>query len=151
MNSRPVRRVAAVFMAGLLSFASAACRDEDEAPIAAARAFTAAAQRGDVKQMLPLLERGVVAHLEAAAEQASDQVGGRRGIEVHEMLEFVAAEPGFAIASAELLDNDGATAHVELVGPEDQRHVLELVLQDGAWRVRVPIPPTPIGAAREGT
>ncbi len=64
------------------------------------------------------------------------------------MLEVVAAEPGFAIASSEVLDNDGATAHVELVGPEDERHVLELVFQDGGWRVRVPIP---IGAAREAS
>jgi hypothetical protein len=143
-----VRRLAAALVAGTLVLVSPGCGDEDEAPIAAARAFTSAAQRGDVKAMLPLLERGVVEHLDAAAEQASDQVGGRRGIESHEMLEVVAAEPGFAIASAQVLENDGTTARVELVGPEDERHVLELVLQDGSWRVRVPIP---VGAAREGS
>lgn len=148
MTRLPLWRLAAVVVAGILGVASAGCGDEDEAPIAVARAFTSAAQRGDVKQMLPLLEQGVVAHLEGAAEQASDQVGGRRSIEVHEMLEVVAAEPGFAIASSEVLDNDGTTAHVELVGPEDERHVLELVFQDGSWRVRVPIP---IGAAREAS
>lgn len=148
MTAGPVQRLAAALLAGSFALASAACSDEDEAPIAAARAFTSAAQRGDVKAMLPLLERGVVEHLESAAEQASDQVGGRRSIEPHEMLEVVAAEPGFAIASAEVLDNDGSTAHVELVGPEDERQVLELVHQGGDWRVRVPIP---VSAVREGT
>jgi hypothetical protein len=131
-----------------LSFGATGCQSEDEEPVAVARKFAGAAQRGDVKAMLPLLERGVVESLESAAERASDQVGGRRSIEPHEMLQVVAAEPGFAIASAELIDNDGTSAHVELVGPEDQRHRLELVLQDGQWRVRLPVP---VGSVRESS
>lgn len=146
MRLAPALRVAAVL--GLLANLPAGCTNEDEAPVQAARAFTAAAQRGDAKAMLELVERDVAAHLDAAAEQASDQVGGRRSIEPAEMLQFVPGDPNFAIASAEVVDNDGTVAHVRLTGPEDQEHVLELVMQEGSWRVRLPIP---VGSVRESS
>jgi hypothetical protein len=141
-------RHASLILAASLGWGPGACNHEDEAPIETARAFSAAVQQGDVKAMVPLLEHGVGQYLQAAAEEASDQVGGRRSIAVHEMLQVVAADPGFAIASARVLDNDGAVAHVELVGPQDERHVLELVHQEGTWRVALPLP---AGVTREGS
>lgn len=134
----PVLRTAALIAWAALS---GACGDRRSDPVGAAQAFTAAVQRGDMKAVLPLVERAAAEKLAAAAEQASDQVGGRRRIEPAEMLQIVAVDPNFELAAAELLDNDGSLAHVRLVGSQQESHTLTLVLEDGAWHVRIPTPP----------
>ena len=99
------------------------------------------AQGGDMKSVLPLLEKAALERLDQAAEQASDHVGGRRRVEPAEMLQIVDVSPTFELATAELVDNDGATAHVRLVGAQQESHTLTLVFEDGAWHVRLATPP----------
>jgi hypothetical protein len=96
----------------------------------------------------PLLERAASERLAAAAAQASDQVGGRRRIEPAEMLQIVDVDPNFELATAELLGDtspppaeDGTIAQVRLLGSQQESHTLTLVREDGAWRVRIPLPP----------
>jgi hypothetical protein len=119
---------------------SGACGGEAASPVGTAQAFAAAVQRGDMQAVLPLLERAAAERLSAAAEQASDQVGGRRSIQPAEMLQIVDVPPTFELAQAELVDDDGQTAHVRLVGAQQESHTLTLVREDGAWHVRIPIP-----------
>ncbi|WP_434418629.1 hypothetical protein [Nannocystis pusilla] len=125
-----------------------ACGDRSGDPVRAAQAFTAAVQRGDMNAVYPLLERAATERLTAAAAQASDQVGGRRRIEPAEMLQIVDVDPNFELASAELVGDadpseagDGELAQVRLLGSQQESHTLTLVREDGAWRVRIPLPP----------
>jgi hypothetical protein len=132
-----VRTVALVAWAAL----SGACGAQGADPVRTAQAFTGAVQRGDMKSVLPLLEKAALERLDQAAEQASDHVGGRRRVEPAEMLQIVDVSPTFELAAAELVDNDGATAHVRLVGAQQESHTLTLVFEDGAWHVRLATPP----------
>lgn len=136
--AHPLLRTAAMICWAALS---GACGERSGDPVRAAQTFTAAVQRGDVKALLPLLERAAAERLAAAAEQASDQVGGRRRIEPAEMLQIVDVDPNFELAAAELESNDGALAVVRLTGSQQERFTLTLVLEDGAWHVRIPTPP----------
>lgn len=120
-----------------------ACRAEADAPVETARAFAVAVQRGNVAAVLPLLERSAVERLEQAAERASDQVGGRRNIDSREMLQIVDIDPTFQLAHVERLDDDAELTHVRLTGADESAHVLALVNEDGAWRVRIPLGPPP--------
>jgi hypothetical protein len=137
-----LRAVALVCWAAL----SGACGDRSGDPVRAAQAFTAAVQRGDMDAVYPLLEKAATQRLAEAAAQASDQVGGRRRIEPAEMLQIVDVDPNFELASAELIDApegvapDGSLAHVRLTGSQQESHTLTLVLEEGAWRVRIPLP-----------
>jgi hypothetical protein len=119
---------------------SGACREEGADPVRTAQAFTAAVQRGDMKAVWPMLEKAASDRLAAAADKASDQVGGRRRIEPAEMLQIVDVSPTFELAQAQLVDNDGATAHVRLLGAQQESYTLTLVHEDGVWHVRIPIP-----------
>jgi hypothetical protein len=132
-----VRTVALVLWATL----AGACQDTAADPVRTAQLFTAAVQRGDMKAVFPLLEQAAQGRLTQAAEQASDQVGGRRRIGPTEMLQIVDLPPTFELAEAVLVDNDGATAHVRLVGAQQETFTLTLVREDNAWHVRIPTPP----------
>lgn len=136
----PVLRVAALFLWAALS---GACGDRRADPVGVAQAFTAAVQRGDMEAVLALVERAAAERLQAAAERASDQVGGRRRIEPAEMLQIVDVDGNFELTAAELESNDGAVARVRLVGSQQETHTLTLVLEDGAWHVRIPLPAGP--------
>jgi hypothetical protein len=129
--------IARLLLAAVLCLAG--CGRDDDAPVMAARAFAHAAQRGDVRTLLELIERRAVEHLEAAAEQASDQIGGRRSIATEEMLQVVEIDPTFQIARTERLDDDEEITRVKLVGADESEHVLVLVHEEGAWRVRIPL------------
>ena len=142
---RPVLRTAALICWAALA---GACGDRSSDPVRTAQAFTAAVQRGDMDAVYPLLERAASERLAAAAAQASDQVGGRRRIEPAEMLQIVDVDPNFELATAELLGDgspppaeDGTIAQVRLLGSQQESHTLTLVREDGAWRVRIPLPP----------
>lgn len=134
------RRADVLALALVLATLAGACGRDEPAPVTAARGFAAAVQTGDVERILELAESGAVAHLNRAAESASDQVGGRRNVEPHEMLQVVDVDPMFQIAEAELVRGDEASAVVALIGADGTRHELTLVQEDGQWRVRVPVP-----------
>ena len=134
------------------------CAAQESEPVAVARAFADSARRSDVQGMLALVERAAVARVHDAAEIASDQVGGRRSIEAQEMLQIVGVDRTVAVAKAELLDDDGKTAHVELTMTDGRSVRLELVWEadgeatepgderaGGAWKVRLPLPSSPPG------
>ncbi|MCY1070888.1 hypothetical protein OV090_39475 [Nannocystis sp. RBIL2] len=150
-NGHPRPAIPAVLRtAALICWAAlaGACGDRSGDPVRAAQAFTAAVQRGDMNAVYPLLERAATERLTAAAAQASDQVGGRRRIEPAEMLQIVDVDPNFELASAELVGDadpseakDGELAQVRLLGSQQESHTLTLVREEGAWRVRIPLPP----------
>jgi hypothetical protein len=131
--------VLALMVAGSLI----ACSDDEPASVTVAKRFAAAVQGGDTEKMLELAESRAMQHLERAAERASDQVGGRRTIEPHEMLQVVDVDPSFQVAQAELVHEDAETATVRLVGADGRTHELSLVSEDGQWRVRISVPPVP--------
>lgn len=131
-----VRTVALVLWATL----AGACQADAADPVRTAQLFTAAVQRADMKAVVPLLEQAAQGRLTRAAEQASDQVGGRRTLGPAEMLQIVDLPPTFELAEAVLVDNDGATAHVRLIGAQQENFTLTLVREDGAWHVRIPTP-----------
>lgn len=133
-----LRSIARVALFGLV----ASCGDEKEAaPVVAARAFATVMQHGDAKALIPLLDRAAALRLDGAASRAGDQVGGRRSVGPFEMIQIVDVPHTFQVAEAELLSGDDAQAQVALVGADGTRQVLDLVFQEGAWRVRVPLPP----------
>jgi len=133
--------VLAVVLAG-----ASACGEKEAAPVTAAKAFASAMQRGDVKALLELIDREAVAHIEQEAARASDHVGGRRNIEPIEMLQVVDVPDSFQVAKAELVVGDAEAAQVKLTAADGSEHLIDLVLQDGTWRVRVPMPSTGRGA-----
>lgn len=140
-------KLASVLLCGLLGAAS--CEREDNAPLTAARQFAAAIQRGDVRGVIERMEGQAVERLDAAAERAGDQVGGRRSIEPDEMIQVVGVDPTFQLAQVSLLERDEMTARVRLRGADGSEHILNLILEGGVWKVRVPMPP--IGSGMSAT
>lgn len=141
-----------------------ACKAKESEPVAVARKFADTARRGDVEGMLAVVESAAVERVAEAAETASDQVGGRRAIEPSEMLQIVGVDRTVAVAEAELIDDNGELAHVELTMTDGRRLRLELVWEQanshqtdagdengegrpGGWKVRIPVPA--VGAAHE--
>ncbi|HLT40575.1 MAG TPA: hypothetical protein VK034_30065 [Enhygromyxa sp.] len=141
-----------------------ACKAKESEPVAVARVFAETVRRGDVDAMLAVVERPAVERLIAAAETASDQVGGRRSIESGEMLHIVGVDRTVAVAQAELIDETDELAHVELTMTDGRSIRLELVWEQaiagdddrearaGGWKVRIPMPsdlgPQPTGLER---
>lgn len=125
----------------------AACADEKDAPpVLAARAFVDVMRRGDAQDLIPLLDRAAAERLEGAASRAGDQVGGRRSVGPYEMIQIVDVPHTFQVTETELLSGDDAQAQVALIGADGTRQVLDMVFQEGAWRVRVQLPPENGGA-----
>lgn len=142
-STRRVRSVVGrALLVSTLVLTSAACgREKEAAPVTAARTFAAVMQRGDSKALLPLLTSDAAARLEQASTRASNQVGGRRNIELYEMLQIVDVPDSFQVAKAELVSSTDTSAQVAIVAADGERHLLDMVLEDGSWRVRVPLPP----------
>ena len=133
---------------GALVVASAlalfACGDKEPPPVTVAKRFAAAVQSADVAKLLDLVDPAAAAHLQRAAERASDQVGGRRKVEPHEMLQIDDLDPRLQVAQAELVTGDDETASVRLTGADGSTHELTLVAHEGEWRVRIAVPPAPV-------
>jgi len=128
----------------LLAVALAGCGEDEPEPVTTARAFARAARVGDVEQVLALVDEQTRARVQQAAERASDQVGGRRNIEPAEMLQVVEVDPRFQVASAEVEESDSERAVVRLTGADGSTHSLQLVHDEGGWRVRLPLPRDPM-------
>jgi hypothetical protein len=136
VKRNPVLRTAALIAA--VTWAPGCGKDEP--PVAAAKAYASAAQRGDSQRLLELIDSATAEYLQAAAERASDQIGGRRNVEPHEMLQVIDVDPRSQVARAELVSSTETTARVKLIGADGTEHDLDLVLEDGQWRVRLPLP-----------
>ena len=50
-----------------------------------------------------------------------------------------------SVIKAELLSDDGDSASVRLSGADRSEKEVQLVLEDGAWKVSLPTPPSPAG------
>ncbi|WP_146661821.1 hypothetical protein [Enhygromyxa salina] len=152
---------------GLSLVTGLGCSAKEAEPVSVARSFADTARRGDVDGMLAVIEAPAVQRLELEAEHASDHVGGRRSIEAAEMLQIVGVDRSVAVAGAELLDDDGKQAHVELTMTDGRTLRLELVWEEpellddpavdnparlgrpGGWKVRIPLPSDQTSAADE--
>lgn len=118
---------------------------EEPAPVTVAKQFSAAVRAHDIEALLEVVDSRTVAYVEAAAERASDQIGGRRSVEPPEMLQIVDVDARSSVIKAELLSEDGDSASVRLSGADRSEKEVQLVLEDGAWKVSLPTPPSPAG------
>ena len=121
------------------------CGEDEPEPVKAARAFAEAVRYRDVEQILQMVDSQTRSRIGQAAERASDQVGGRRNVEVEEMIQVVDVDPRFQVAEVVLGQDDGQRAVVRLQGSDGTEHSLELINEDGAWKVRLPLPRGPMG------
>lgn len=120
-----------------------ACGAEEPPPVTKAKQFATAVRAGDVEKVLGMMDSTAAAQLREAAQRASDQVGGRRAVAPHEMLQIVDVDPSFQVAKAQLREGDDSTATVVLTGADGATHDLHLVVEDGEWKVRIgTLPPT---------
>ena len=130
----------------------AGCKEEP-APVVAAKRYASAVRARDTERLLEVVDSKTSDYVQRAAERASDQIGDRRPRPLArfgqptEMLQVVDVNARNAIAKAELLSESGDTASVRLTGADGTEHDLQLVLEDGAWKVSLPTPPAPAGAA----
>lgn len=123
----------------------AGCGEEEPEPVRTAKDFVDAVRSGDADRVLALVDEETLTRVQIAAERASDQVGGRRSIELEEMFQVVQVDLRFQVASAELSSDDGENAVVTLTGADDSTHALPLVRQQGQWKVRLTLPRGPMG------
>jgi len=119
--------------------------NEEPAPVSAAKQFAAAVRSRDTEALLETVDQKTLAYVEHSAERASDQIGGRRSVSPSEMLQVVDVDGRFAVAKAELLSEAGDAASVKLIGADGTEHQVQLVFEDGAWKVSLPTPPAPAG------
>lgn len=124
--------------------AGSGCREDEPPPVEAARRYAHAAGMGDVEGVLAMVDARTVARVRQAAERASDQVGGRRSVEPREMLQVVDVDPRFQVVEAELVQGGEERATVRLRGTNEVSHTLELIFEDGSWRVELPLPRAPM-------
>lgn len=130
-------RGGALALAALLA---SGCGEEEPPPVQAARRFVQAVQSGEVEGVLAMLDAEAVAYVERAAVGASDQVGGRRSVEPSEMLQVVDVDPHFQVKGAELVEGNEQRALVRLHGADDSTRALDLVQENGTWKVNLPLP-----------
>ena len=128
-------------MAFVVSLVLAACGDKEAPPVTAARQFATAVRSGNVEKVLEMVDATARDRIREAAQRASDQVGGRRSVESHEMLQIVDVDPSFQVATAQLARGDETSATVVLTGADGTTHELQLVQEEGQWRVTIPSPP----------
>lgn len=133
-----VRRLTRAFAVFVVLSVVPGCSEEPPA-VSAAKAYAAAVQSGDAKRVLSLVDESTASFFDQAAARASDQIGGRRSVEPHEMLQVVDVDPRFQVAKAELVSSTETTATVKLLGAEGSEHVVHLVLEDEQWKVHVPM------------
>lgn len=137
---------------GLALVLAVGCGEEEPPPVQAARRFVQAVQSGEVEGVLAMLDAEAVAYVERAAVGASDQVGGRRSVEPSEMLQVVDVDPHFQVKDAELVEGNDQRALVRLHGADDSTRALDLVQENGTWKVNLPLPrATPMNQMDETT
>ncbi|MEM6290011.1 MAG: hypothetical protein AAGA54_02065 [Myxococcota bacterium] len=117
--------------------------NEDAPPVKAAKDYANAVRARDTETILKRVDAKTLAYVQASAERASDQIGGRRSVAPSEMLQVVDVDPRFQVVEAHLVAESGDMASVKLVGADGTEHQLQLVLEDGAWKVALPTPAAP--------
>lgn len=128
----------------VLAMLAQGCSEEEPVQVQVARKFVHAVQGGEVEGVLELVDAPAVEHVARAAEGASDQVGGRRSVEPQEMLQVVDVDPHFQVDDAQLVEGDDRWAVVRLHGADGTSRSLELVNENGSWKVHLPLPRAPM-------
>jgi hypothetical protein len=118
------------------------CAPVDATPDGAVRAFVSAARGGDRKAAWALLGPATRARLEAAAEGATQKVGGTRRYSALDMLELGASETTYVPSAYRVLTRSGNEARVEVEGAGGRRDHVRAVRVDGRWRVELDFPET---------
>ena len=125
----------------LLLLGTGACRQGESEPAKVVRSFADAVNRGDPKAILEFLEPRALEMLEQGAQRASDQVGGRRQVLPHELLQVTRLDPTFVIVKVEDVAVEGAGATVRVLSNNGESVDISLVLFEGQWKISLPIPP----------
>lgn len=115
-----------------------ACGGADNSPEQSARNFIAAVRARNAEAVLAQLDQASREQLERMAEVATDRVGGRRVVEVEELLQVVSVDPEFDVDASSVIEQSDTAARVELVAPSGKKEIVSLVRQDGSWRVVLP-------------
>ncbi len=114
------------------------CTPVDASPDGAVRAFVSAARGNDRKAAWSVLGPASRARLEAAAQGATDKVGGTRRYTPLDMLELGTSETTYVPGGFTVTERRGdAEALVEIQGPAGRRDVVRTVLVEGRWRVEL--------------
>lgn len=125
-------------MATVLVLANAGCGGDDPTVVAAKR-FAGAVMARDAEMVIESIDASSQEVLQTAAERATDQIGGRRTIAVEEVLQVVDVDSRFEVREATLVQKSDTAATVELTAANRTSHRVHLVLEDGQWKVHLPL------------
>jgi hypothetical protein len=137
------RRVVAAVVTATVAIALAlvasgrGCSPVDASPDGAVRAFVSAARGGDRKAAWALVGPATRHRLEAAAEGATEKVGGTRRYAPLDMLDLGASDSTYVPTDFRVLSSERGEARVEVSGPGGRRDVVRTVLVSGRWRVEL--------------
>jgi hypothetical protein len=107
-------------------------------PEGIARALVVAAREGDRAAVWEHLGPATRAHLEKAAWDATQKVGGARRFAPLDVLDVRASATSYIPTEIVLRETQGDTAVVDVLGPEGRRDELHLVRVGDAWKVELP-------------
>jgi hypothetical protein len=124
-------------MALAASMAGRGCSVDEDGPIGAVQAFTAAASAEDHEALFELLGPATRAGLEAAARRATDLAGGAHRFDAIDMLS-IGKPAGAAPRELRVVERADERVVIELVGASDGPARLVAVPVDGAWRIELP-------------
>jgi len=113
------------------------CGEPDGTPEGAVRAFVAAARAEDKAALWELLGPDSRRVVTAAAAAATDKVGGARRVAPLDVLDVGARAGTYAPSEIVLASSDGASATVDVLGPEGRRDGVHVVQVGGRWRVEL--------------
>lgn len=124
-------------MALAASMAGRGCSMDEDEPIAAVRAFAAAASAEDHEALYELLGPTTRAGLEASARRATDLAGGAHRFDAIDMLSIGKAA-GAPPRELRVVEREGTHAVVQFLGVSDRPARLMTVYASGAWRIELP-------------
>lgn len=113
------------------------CGPGSGSPEGAARQFITATRAGDKRGAWELLGPRTRGWLQAAAEGATNRVGGTRRFAPMDMLDVSGPEATYAPQSVIVRERARGRAVVDVLGPAGRRDTLELVQVSGEWRVEL--------------
>jgi hypothetical protein len=131
------RWCAAIGFAVCLTLGVGCGRGKDGGPQQVVERFVVASQSGDraaVHSMLGPRSRARLQELMVSAERVS----GRLALEPYGFLAVGRAPPAWEMAGVRQLEREDKRAVVEVFSASGERHSVELVLDDGAWKIELP-------------
>lgn len=126
-------------LAGALALllVAAGCGGPGRSPVGTVRDVEEAAREGDGDRVLALLGPKTRARLAADARLAEEQAG-RRQISPSELVAVGWTKARFRLDEVREVERRGDHAVVEVRGRDGERQRLELVRDDGRWKVELP-------------